>query len=127
MTSKTRALSLWLPPVLWAAGIFYLSSIPGLQSGTEFDFILRKGAHMTEYFVLTALLHRAFNGSFALGSVARRLWPAAAAVAYAATDELHQLFVADRHGSMLDVLIDAAGVAIFYFVLKLLGEKKSGA
>jgi VanZ family protein len=31
---------------------------------------------------------------------------------YAASDEFHQTFVEGRHGSPLDVLIDAAGIAI---------------
>ena len=35
-----------------------------------------------------------------------------AGVAYAATDELHQHFVAGRHASPIDVGIDAVGVAL---------------
>jgi len=34
----------------------------------------------------------------------------AAGIVYAATDEVHQLFVSGRHGSPLDWLIDTAGV-----------------
>ena len=65
------------------------------------DTILRKIAHVTEYAILGALLTRAVRrpGLAAL----------AVAVAYAASDEVHQLFVEGRHGSPLDVLIDAAG------------------
>ncbi|MBI5103955.1 MAG: VanZ family protein [Solirubrobacterales bacterium] len=37
---------------------------------------------------------------------------AAIAIGYAATDELHQTTVEGRHGTPVDVLIDAAGVAI---------------
>ena len=33
-------------------------------------------------------------------------------IGYAATDEFHQSFVAGRHGSPVDVLIDSAGVAL---------------
>ena len=84
--------------------IFAFSSIPSLSSGLgTWDTVLRKGAHVTEYAILGALLVRALE----------RILPAfLAAVAYAATDELHQHFVRGRHASPIDVAIDAAGVAL---------------
>ena len=100
----SRALSAWLPVVAWAAVIFALSSIPSLSSGLgAWDTVLRKAAHITEYTVLGALLYRAFE----------REAPAfLTGVAYAATDELHQHFVSGRHGAPVDVVLDAAGVAL---------------
>jgi len=84
--------------------IFALSSIPDLGTGLgTWDTILRKLAHTTEYAVLGALLVRALRSpwlAFALG------------VAYAASDEFHQTFVRGRHGSPIDVAIDAVGVAV---------------
>jgi VanZ family protein len=35
-----------------------------------------------------------------------------AGVAYAASDELHQHFVAGRHSSPIDLAIDTAGIAL---------------
>ncbi len=105
MSKRVRtALNLWLPVVLWAALIFALSSIPSLSSGLGFwDLILRKLAHAGEYALLSALLLRALA----------RPWPAlTVAVAYAASDELHQHFVRGRVGSPRDLAIDAAGAAI---------------
>jgi VanZ family protein len=97
-------ISRWLPVVAWAAVIFAFSSVPSLNSGLgTWDTILRKGAHMTEYAILAVLLLRA------TGSVA---WAFALAVSYAASDELHQLFVRGRHGSPVDVAIDTVGIAI---------------
>jgi VanZ family protein len=102
--ARSRALSLWLPVLAWAALIFALSSIPSLSSGLgEWDYVLRKCAHVTEYAVLGGLLLRALG---------RELPAFAAAVAYAATDELHQHFVPGRHASPIDVAIDAVGVTI---------------
>jgi VanZ family protein len=96
--------SRWLPVLAWAAVIFAFSSIPSLNSGLGgWDYVLRKCAHMTEYAILAVLLWRATR-SYA--------WAFALAVAYAATDEVHQLFVRGRHGSPLDVAIDAAGALI---------------
>jgi len=95
--------SLWLPVVGWAIVIFALSSFPGLDSGLSWDFALRKVAHLTEYAVLGALVARATQQAapaFLLGA------------AYAVTDEVHQHFVRGRHGSVVDVGIDAIGVAL---------------
>ena len=39
-------------------------------------------------------------------------WAFGLAVAYACTDELHQTFVRGRHGTPVDVAIDAAGALI---------------
>jgi VanZ family protein len=101
---RSRALSLWLPAVLWAAVIFGFSSVPSLGTGLgTWDLLLRKAAHMAEYAILAVLLARA------LGSYA---WAFGGAVAYAVTDEIHQTFVAGRAGRPLDVLIDAAGAAL---------------
>lgn len=102
--ARSRAISLWLPIVAWAALIFALSAIPSLSSGLgEWDYVLRKCAHMTEYAVLAALLFRALE---------RELPALLATVAYAATDEFHQHFVPGRHASAVDVAIDTVGATI---------------
>ena len=101
--ARSRLLTVWLPVVVWAAVIFTFSSIPSLSTGLgTWDTILRKGAHLTEYAVLGALLYRALS---------REGLALAVGIAYAATDELHQHFVRGRHASPVDVAIDAAGVA----------------
>ena len=106
----SRALSVWLPVVVWAAVIFALSSIPDLGTGLGFwDTLLRKGAHLTEYAILGALLLRALG---------RETSALAAGILYAASDELHQHFVRGRHTSPIDVLLDAAGVTVGILVLR---------
>ena len=99
-------LSKWLPPALWMALIFYLSSMPDLRSdfSNDLDFVLRKIAHVLEYAVLAALLARAWPRRKYL------FWEVfAVAALYAASDETHQLFVVGRAGSARDVLIDSIG------------------
>jgi VanZ family protein len=94
----------WLPVVVWAGVIFAFSSIPSLSTYLGiWDLILRKGAHMTEYAILAALLRRA-TGSYG--------WAFVLAVAYAASDEFHQTFVRGRHDSPIDAGIDAIGATI---------------
>ena len=96
--------SLWLPVLAWAALVFALSSVPSLSTGLgTWDLLLRKAAHVAEFAVLGALLARAVGSpvvAVAVGS------------AYAATDELHQHFVAGRNGDPVDVGIDAIGVIV---------------
>jgi VanZ like protein len=112
----SRALSVWLPVVAWAVFIFALSSIPHLGTGFGvWDTVLRKGAHLSEYAVLGALLLRALG----------RETPALAlGILYAASDELHQHFVQGRHASPIDAVIDTVGVAAgIYLFRRLLGTR----
>jgi VanZ family protein len=111
----SRALSLWLPVVVWAAVIFAFSSIPSLSTGLgTWDTILRKAAHMAEYAILGALLLRALG---------RELPALFFGLAYAVTDEIHQHFVEGRHASPIDVAIDGVGVAIGIFLVRLVGTR----
>jgi VanZ family protein len=94
------------PPIALMAVIFFFSAQEDLNSGLgTIDYVLRKCVHMTEYALLWLLWWRALGR----GSP----WPAIAiAIAYAATDEYHQTFVEGRHGTPVDVCIDAVGVTI---------------
>jgi len=92
-------------PLALMAVIFVLSAQPDLNSGLgTWDTIGRKLVHMAEYGLLWWLWQRALQ--------TRTVYPALLiTLAYAATDELHQTFVAGRHGTPVDVLIDGAGIA----------------
>jgi VanZ family protein len=106
---RSRFVTVWLPVVAWAALIFTLSSVPSLGTGLgTWDTILRKCAHVTEYAVLAFLLRRALSTP----------WAFVAAVAYAASDEVHQTFVRGRHGAPRDVLIDSIGIVIGLLVAR---------
>ena len=104
--------SRWLAVLVWAAVIFAFSAVPSLSSGLgTWDYVLRKCAHMTEYAILAVLLVRA-TGLYASAFVL--------AVGYACTDEFHQTFVRGRHGSPIDVGIDAIGALVGLGVLSKL-------
>jgi VanZ family protein len=113
IVSARRTISLWFPVVIWAGFIFYLSSIPHLQTPWGIgDLILRKAAHITEYALLSFLLSRAMAGSFNFSR--QRVFALAlfVSICYSASDEIHQSFVAGRSGNIVDVLIDTAGVLV---------------
>jgi VanZ family protein len=101
------------PPLLLMGLIFGLSAQPNLSSGLgDWDLVLRKLAHMTEYGLLWLLWWRALGYRRPGGA-------AAITLAYAATDELHQTFVTGRHGTPVDVLIDGVGVAVAATLVQL--------
>lgn len=111
---------LWLPVFIWCGVIFWLSNTPNLSTNLGFwDVILRKIAHITEYFILNLLLYRAFKNTFTLKLLYLVLWSAILSLIYAISDELHQLFVPTRNGNLEDVLIDSVGICLFLILLKL--------
>ena len=79
---------------------------------------VRKAAHMTEYGILSVLLY-IWIGQWPMSFLRRWGTAFGAATVYAATDEIHQLFVAGRSGRFTDVCIDGlgAGLGIFVFIL----------
>ncbi|MDD4938910.1 MAG: VanZ family protein [Candidatus Omnitrophica bacterium] len=119
-----KFLKLWPPVFAWCGFIFYLSSLPNLGTGWGYwDLILRKFAHMLEYFILAALLYRAFKGSFKFPAFHLTVWPLLLTFLYAVSDEVHQAFVPTRGPSIQDVLVDSAGIILFYIFIR----NKAGA
>lgn len=84
---------------------------------------VRKAAHMTEFGVLSILLF-IWIGQWEMGLLRQGLTASGAAAVYAATDEIHQLFVPGRAGRFSDVCIDSAGavlgVVVFVLLVKLI-------
>lgn len=101
----------WLPILVWAGFIFWLSSIPDLKSGVEQDFILRKIAHILEYAILTFLLFRALVKE-KISFVKTLILAVIIAFLYSISDEYHQTFVQGRQGSFKDMGIDSVGILL---------------
>ncbi len=124
----------YLPVLLWAAviGIFSTNLFSGnwtlqlLRSLVRlFDLeisrhlllqintVVRKLAHLTEYFVLAALLWRALRQQLAgVWSTPLALLTLALTAGIAGADEAHQWFRKLRTGSVMDVGIDTLGAAL---------------
>ena len=127
MKNKKLVLA-WILLALWMAFIFYMSSCNGNvssdQSGTiayvlhnilginysdKLIFIIRKCAHVSEFFILGILvinLISKYNVKYSY------LISFIICVLYASIDEFHQLFVPGRSGQVTDVLIDLIGVVL---------------
>ena len=96
----------------------------------QIHFLIRKGAHLTEYAILAVLLWRGLR--FRRINLRGSLWPQAAlafvvAIIFAASDEYHQAFVPTRGSSSADVLIDSCGAILGLALRWGIGDRKSPA
>lgn len=82
---------------------------------------VRKAAHMTEYAILSVLIY-IWLGKWQLVAVKRGFMAVFLSALYAASDEIHQLFVPGRAGMLRDVMIDSAGAFLGVFIF--IGVKK---
>ncbi len=113
-----RRLLLLIPPLALMGLIFVLSAQPDLDSGLgTIDLIGRKIVHFCEYALLCWLWWRVFEPE--LGASRAALVAFLISSGYAATDELHQVFVEGRHGAPLDWVIDSAGAGVAALWLRL--------
>ncbi len=117
----------WVPVVLYAGTIFYLST----QSHPEeqlpsflLEVVSDKVLHAVEYAVLGGLCYRVFRWGMS-GQVASRalLFAIVTASLYGMTDEAHQLFVPFRESSWQDWLADTVGAVIGAMIWRFLGSK----
>lgn len=115
----------WLPALVWAGIIFYLSSIPGLSSGMSvfYDVFARKIAHAGVFSVLCLLIFWALRSGHGMSFKKALLLSFVLTVLYAFSDEAHQYFVPERQARLFDVGVDSLG-AIFSGLLLLFFRKK---
>ncbi|OGK62015.1 hypothetical protein A2334_04045 [Candidatus Roizmanbacteria bacterium RIFOXYB2_FULL_38_10] len=114
-----RFLYYWLPPFLWMALIFYLSSRKsiGITHAYLYDFVIFKSLHVIEYAVLFFFIFRALHTTkFSLSH--QFILAIVCSVLFATSDEIHQLFISSRQGKVRDILIDTAGILIMYIITK---------
>lgn len=79
------------------------------------SIIVRKGAHMSEYGLLTLSL---IYGFYKNNVIHVYTYSLLITFLYASFDEFHQLFIAGRAGRPMDVLIDVCGGIIIILIVK---------
>lgn len=134
MTQTDKLLKIHLLlPFIWMAVIFIFSQQPAsISSGQSsvfveqlhhivpsidqylLTFIIRKSAHIFAYFILGILI---FNALWRINfSKLTYSQPAISSITicalYAASDELHQLFISGRSGEVRDIIIDSIAASI---------------
>lgn len=132
----------WIPALIWMALIFFLSAQPAVNSNnlskgvtkiiieiigrilplqiemstvndlvSQLNHFVRKFAHFFAYMILGILIAAAFvkNGIKGYKAFAFSL---VICFIYAASDEIHQLFVPGRGCQLKDVMIDSTGAFV---------------
>lgn len=143
MNSNKGIILAWLAVALMMGLIFFLSAqtadqsvqlsggvtqflltlvgwiFPNIASDPEiFHHLVRKSAHFLAYLLLGTLTANACRRSGA--SVMRTMLLALIiCVFYAASDEIHQLYVSGRGAAVTDVLIDSAGALLGIFLHRI--------
>lgn len=115
---------------IWMGAIFVFSSSllssentavflfvdPTTKPAKITNFFIRKSAHIAEYAILAYLWFRSLwtkPGRF----IPCVRWSMLLSILYAMSDEWHQTFVPGREGTLIDVVLDATGVAMMGLVL----------
>jgi hypothetical protein len=120
----------FLPPLLWAALIFYGSShpAPAIAAPGFAGALIENCGHAVEYGIFAALLALCAKRRSAWVDLDRATvaWMLAVIVVYAASDEWHQSFVPHRDASVYDVITDIVGGVSTLACIDALGEGRGG-
>ena len=85
------------------------------------NHFIRKVAHFTVYLVLGILTVNSLKAS-GVPIFKAIMWALVICIAYAATDEIHQMFVPGRGAQVKDVLIDSVGavvgICVYYGIVR---------
>lgn len=131
-----RIIVSWLLLIVWMIFIFYMSNQPASVSNSQSDllikvlnsigidlnsyfgtvasFVVRKAAHITEYFILYLLSINVMKNYIEMSKA--KLYGLLIVLGYAFTDEIHQYFVPGRAMAFRDVLIDFSGGIIGFII-----------
>ena len=121
---------IWLgAAILWCIAIFFATASPSATGGSTHLFfekflqlsesqtaflnvIFRKSVHLSAFGLLAVLFYYGIGKKFLIAWIVTTV--------YAATDELHQVFLPDRTGAVTDVFIDSIGAILALCIIKLL-------
>jgi VanZ family protein len=103
--------------------IFFFSAQAAGEQLAWWEVLIRKVGHFGIYATLAAAWLWALAGR-----VERPFaWACGISLAYACTDEFHQTFVEGRHGTFVDVVIDAAGIATALLLIRVWTDRRRQA
>lgn len=117
----------YFPLIFWMGIIFYLSSFHGAKreySPDIYFYVTRKGAHIIEFLVLAFFFIRLLD-IHGVKNYKKYLATTLFSLAYAFSDEVHQLFVPGREGKFLDIGFDLVGILLAILLYKIFLSKAS--
>ena len=122
--------------ILWLFVIFSFSNENGEQSSSRSDSIaisivgekayypvtriVRKGAHLSEFAILTVLTYLTVSDYFSKNKYMITLL---FSVLVSALDEFHQIFIVNRTGTFVDVAIDSLAIFITVSIILIKTKK----
>lgn len=134
--NKKKKVAAWILLIFWMSLIFYMSNQPADISNGQSDFVIkffsyigielndyfgnlasfivRKGAHFTEYLILYFLFYNLNKNYFDKKS---KLYSIIFVFLYACSDEIHQFFIPGREMQIRDVIIDTSGGVFGYLLI----------
>jgi VanZ family protein len=118
----------WIPVIIYAGLIFYISDQPSLGIPSEISLFDPKHVtlHVLEYLPLGLLAARAASKTKGLARYNTINFSAALGVFYGLTDEAHQYFVPGRTASLWDVFADTAGVLLGLMLWSFMSRRAYG-
>ena len=98
---------------------YFLNNILKINNVEILEVIIRKCAHLFEYFVLGVLIINCIK-DYKINKIV--FIAIILCMLYACTDELHQLFIPGRSGNVIDITIDTLGsiigIILYNFIYK---------
>ncbi|MGM9850417.1 MAG: VanZ family protein [Bacilli bacterium] len=89
----------------------------------NYSFIVRKAAHFTIYLVLGLLVSLVLTEKcFNLKQII--IYGVLICMAYAITDEIHQIFVSGRSGEIRDIIVDTCGSTVGILLNIIINRKR---
>ena len=89
----------------------------------NYSFIVRKTAHFTIYLILGLLVSIVLIGkNLSINQII--IYGVLICMAYAVTDEIHQIFVSGRSGEIRDVIVDTCGSTIGILLNTIINKKR---
>lgn len=89
----------------------------------NYSFIVRKTAHFTIYLVLGLLVSLVLIGKN-LNIKQIIIYGVLICMAYAITDEIHQIFVSGRSGEIRDIIVDTCGSTVGILLNIIINRKR---
>ncbi|MGP1909946.1 VanZ family protein [Metabacillus sp. JX24] len=113
--------ALTIAPILYMILIWILSSLPAdaiIKTPFSFDRLMKESLHLIEFGILYWLIALAFaaNGRW---TTKASVFAAVISILYGATDEIHQYFVPYRSATVIDLVKDAIGVLVSFYIMKV--------
>ncbi|MCX6791826.1 MAG: VanZ family protein [Candidatus Gottesmanbacteria bacterium] len=111
-----KIVRLWGSVFVWMGVIFFFSTRQRIVVSNQdaVNFLFFKTLHVLEYALLYILTFRATKNPITSFFIV---------ILYASSDEIHQLFVVTREGTVRDVIIDSLGACLAWISIKKLLPK----